>query len=396
MNLYFIILIILGVGSLIDIFSENREFKRNIYIFLLGILVIFFGTRAYIGYDWYNYKPNFEQSKNILELIKVGFVDGGFEKGYQFYCGVVKLFTSNYTNFSFINTIIDFALIYFIFKRYSNYPILSLFIFFGVYGIALEIDMIRNIKSILLFILSVDYIENRKILSFVALNILGFLFHTSSLLYLPMYFLLKIKWNRVFIFIVFIIGNIYYLSNIRLIINGIGMIKDKIPGGIGDKIAGYISIIPKDFPLGFSLFYLERVILFLIVFLIGKRLTEKRYGIIFVNSLFLSVFIFLYGAELSVISLRIGILFVYSYWFIIPMFFDIKSASVVKLVVFILAILISTFRLDNQLNFEGNKKVYLYETVLLKHKSVEERMKIVEEASKYKEQGHGKELSLLY
>lgn len=43
MNLYFIILIILGVGSLIDIFSENREFKRNIYIFLLGILVIFLG-----------------------------------------------------------------------------------------------------------------------------------------------------------------------------------------------------------------------------------------------------------------------------------------------------------------------------------------------------------------
>lgn len=396
MNLYFIILIILGVGSLIDIFSENREFKKNIYIFLIGILVIFFGTRAYIGYDWYNYKPNFEQSKNILELIKGGFVEGGFEKGYQFYCGVVKLFTSNYINFNLINTIIDFILIYFIFKRYSNYPILSLFIFFGVYGVALEIDMIRNIKSILLFILSIEYIENRKILPFVALNVLGFLFHTSSLLYFPMYFLLKIKWNRIFIFVIFIIGNIYYLSNIRLIINGIGMIKDKIPGGIGDKIAGYISIIPKDFPLGFSLFYLERVILFLVVFLIGKRLMEKRYGTIFANSLFLSVFIFLFGAELSVITLRIGILFVYSYWFIIPMFFDIKSAPVVKLGVFILAVLISTFRLDNQVNFEGNKKVYLYETALLKYQSAEEKMKVIEEASKYKIQGHGKELSLLY
>lgn len=396
MNLYFIILIILGVGSLIDIFSENREFKRNIYIFLIGILVIFFGTRAYIGYDWYNYKPNFEQSKNILELIKSGFVEGGFEKGYQFYCGIVKLFTSNYINFNLINTIIDFTLIYFIFKRYSNYPILSLFIFFGVYGIALEIDMIRNLKSILLFILSIKYIEDRKIMPFIALNLLGFLFHSSSLIYFPMYFLLKINWNRTFIFITFILGNIYYLSNIRLIINGIGMIKDKIPSGIGDKIVGYISIIPRDFLLGFSLFYLERIILFLIVFLIGKRLTEKRYGTIFANSLFLSVFIFLYGAELSVITLRIGILFVYSYWFIIPMFFDIKSAPAVKLLVFILAILISTFRLDNQLNFVGNKKVYLYETVLSKHKSVEERMKIVEEASKYKEQGHGKELSLLY
>ena len=396
MNLYFIILIILGVGSLIDIFSENREFKRNIYIFLIGILVVFFGTRAYIGYDWYSYMPSFEKSKNIIELVKNGFIAGGFEKGFQVYCASIKLFTDNYLIFNFINTVIDFIILYFIFKRYSKYPIFALFIYFGVYGVAFEIDMIRNLKSILLFILSIDYIENKKILPFVALNILGFLFHTSSLLYLPMYFLLKINWNRTFIFITFILGNIYYLSNIRLIINGIGMIKDKIPGGIGDKIAGYISIIPKDFPLGFSLFYLERVILFLIVFLIGKRLTEKRYGTIFANSLFLSVFIFLYGAELSVITLRIGILFVYSYWFIIPMFFDIKSAPAVKLLVFILAILISTFRLDNQLNFVGNKKIYLYETVLSKHKSVEERMKIVEEASKYKEQGHGKELSLLY
>ena len=68
MNLYFIILIILGVGSLIDIFSESREFKRNIYIFLIGILVAFFGTRGYIGYDWYSYMPSFENSQNICLL----------------------------------------------------------------------------------------------------------------------------------------------------------------------------------------------------------------------------------------------------------------------------------------------------------------------------------------
>lgn len=395
-NLYFIILIILGIGSLIEIFSEDKAIKKNIYIFLIGVLVIFFGTRNYIGYDWYNYKPNFEQTQNILELIKNGFVKDGFEKGYQFYCATIKLLTSNYIIFNFINTIIDFILIYFIFKRYSNFPILSLLIFFGVYGLALEIDMIRNVKSILLFILSIEYIEDRKILPFIALNILGFLFHTSSLIYLPMYFILKIKWNKIFIFIVFILGNIYYLSNLRLIINGIDKFKEILPGGIGQKIAVYISLVPKDFPLGVSLFYIERVVLFIIVFLISKRLYEKRYGVIFVNSIFLSIFIFLYGAELSVITLRIGILFVYSYWFIVPMFFDIKSAIVIKIFVFILAVSISFFRLNNQINFEGNKKVYSYENILLKHQSLEERKKIVEEASIYHKQSHGRELSLLY
>lgn len=395
-NLYFIILIILGIGSLIEIFSDDKDLKKNIYMFLIGILVIFFGTRAFIGYDWYNYKPNFEQSQNIFELIKNGFVKNGFEKGYQFYCGTIKLLTSNYINFNFINTIIDFILIYFIFKRYSNFPVLSLLIFFGVYGVALEIDMIRNVKSILLFILSIEYIENRKIFPFIALNLLGFLFHTTSILYLPMYFILKIKWNKIFIFVLFILGNIYYFSNLRVIINGIDKIKDMLPGGIGSKIASYISIVPKDFPLGVSLFYIERVILFIIVFLLSKRISEKRYGTILCNSLFLSVFIFLYGAELSVITLRIGLLFIYSYWFIIPMMFDLKSVAIVKIAVFILAILVSLFRLNNQINFEGNKKVYLYENIFLKHQSLEERKKIVEEASIYHEQGHGQELSLLY
>lgn len=396
MNLYFIILIILGIGSLIDIFSESRELKRNIYIFLISILVIFFGTRGYIGYDWYSYMPSFEKSQNIIELVKNGFVVGGFEKGYQVYCAGIKLFTDNYLVFNFINTAIDFLLLYFIFKRYSRYPIFTLLIYFGVYGVAFEIDMIRNLKSILLFILSIKYIEDRKILPFAALNLLGFFFHSSSLIYFPMYFLLKINWNRLFIFVTFILGNIYYLLDKRLIIKSIGNFAKMLPGSIGKKVSVYISIVPDYFPLGVTLFYLERVAIFILVLFMLNRLSEKRYGTIFANSLFLSVFIFLFGAEFSVLTLRIGILFVYSYWFILPMLFEVNDNIGIKVGVLILAFGISYFRLNNQINFIGNRKLYQYENVFLEHKSAEERKKMVVESFKYLKQGHGKELSLLY
>ncbi|UYI80136.1 MAG: EpsG family protein [Fusobacterium varium] len=129
--------------------------------------------------------------------------------------------------------------------------------YFGIHGIALEIDMMRNIKSILLFLCSIKYIKERKPVVFIALNILGMMFHSSSAIYFPMYFILNIKWNRKFILGLFVLGNIYYLSNLRLIVNGIRAFSGYLPGGIGQKIAGYISIIPSDFPLGFSIFYIE-------------------------------------------------------------------------------------------------------------------------------------------
>lgn len=231
---------------------------------------------------------------------------------------------------------------------------------------------------------------------FIALNLLGFFFHSSSLIYFPMYFLLKINWNRLFIFVVFILGNIYYLLDKRLIIKNIGSLANMLPGSIGKKVSVYISIVPDYFPLGVTLFYLERIIIFILVFLMLNRLSEKRYGTIFANSLFLSVFIFLFGAEFSVLTLRIGILFVYSYWVILPMLANLEDMLPIKIGVLILALGISYFRLDNQINFIGNRKLYQYENIFLEHKGAEERRKMVVESFKYLNQGHGKELSLLY
>lgn len=194
----------------------------------------------------------------------------------------------------------------------------------------------------------------------------------------------------------FVLGNIYYISNVRLIINGVRMFGSYLPGGIGQKIAGYLSIIPGDFPLGFSLFYVERIVIFLLVYFAGYQLMNKRYGNIFLNSIYISVFMFLFTSELSVISLRIGILFIYSYWFIIPMLIEKTMAPAAKIAVILLAAFICYFRVNNQLNFIGNRDIYIYENIFFKHRSADEKWEKVEEAAKYKNEGHGKEISLLF
>lgn len=394
MLIYFGIISFLGLGSIIEQRSKNKRIGENFFIFSLFLLILFFGLRGYIGYDWYSYKPNFDKVVSLIELFKgnTQMLHSGYELGFQLYTSLIKTFTGNYFVYNFINSSVDFIILYFVIKRFSKAPMLSLLLFFGVYGVALEIDMIRNVKSIMLFLISIKYIEERNILKFGALNILGILFHYSSILYLPMYFILNIKWNKKFILFLFILGNIYYLSDIRIVMRIIKEYNTLLPTGLGAKLSGYFSIIPLDFPLGFSFYYFERVIIFLLCWFVGDSFKNKNYGNIMLNSLYISVFFFLYLSEFSIVAMRFGLLFVYSYWFIIPMLLEIYP----KLPIFVVAFIISIFRLDNQINFIGNKEVYSYQNIFINSESEEIQRKKVENASKYKIEGHGKEISLLF
>lgn len=391
---YFGIFTFLGLGSIIEQMTENKRMREKIFIFSLLLLILFFGLRGYIGYDWYSYKPNFDVIPTFTEIVRGDLqnFNFGYEIGFQIYTVIIKSFTSNYFIYNFVNTSVDMIILFFVLRRYSNYPILSLLIFFGVYGIALEIDMLRNVKSIMLFLLSIEYIERREILKFGALNILGILFHTSSLLYLPMYFILNIKWNKKIILLLFILGSIYYFSDLRIMMRVIKEYNNILPIGVGRKLSGYFSIIPLDFPLGWSVYYIERLIFFLLAWSASETLQNKKYGNIMLNSLYISIFFFLYLSEFSIMAMRFGILFVYSYWFILPMLLDIYP----KAVIVILAIAISIFRIDNQINFIGNREVYSYQNILINSSSVDVQRSKIELSTKYKEYGHGKEISLLF
>lgn len=394
MLVYFGVFSFLTLGVLIEQWSENKRMRENFFLFSLLLLILFFGLRGYIGYDWYSYKPNFDSISTLGEIFKgdLGILNSGYELGFQFYTALIKSFTSNYFIYNFINTAVDFLILYFVIRRYSKYPMFSLLLFFSVYGLTLEIDMLRNAKSIMLFLISIEYIEERKPLKFLVLNILGILFHSSSLLYLPMYFLLNIKWNKKFILALFIIGNIYYLLDMRIAIKIIKEYNTLLPAPIGSRLSGYFSIIPVDFPLGFTLYYFERVLLFVGCWLVRDELIRKKYGNIMLNSLYISIFFFLYLSEFSVISMRFGLLFIYSYWFIIPMLLEYYP----KVLIIIIGIGIGAFRFDNQINFIGNREVYSYQNIFINSKSEEEQRKKVEFAGKYKKDGHGKEISLLF
>lgn len=393
MAIYFIVALILFLGSVGEQFLQNEKIKKYIYISLLIFVGVFIGTRSLIGYDWYSYKPNFENLPTIVEVISGQSIRlGAFEKGFQIYSLIIKSIYRHYFFYTFVNTLVDFTILYLVIKKYSKFPILTLFLFFSIYGLALEVDMLRNAKSILLFLLSVEYIEKRDFKMFFLFNFIGFFFHGSALLYLPMYFILNKNWNKKVLLVIFILGNIYYLLDMRLFIKLLKVYNGWLPIILQGKFGTYLSIVPLDFSLGFTFFYIERVILFLLAWTYYEKIENKKYGKIMANSLFISVFLFLFSSEFSIISFRVQLLFIYAYWFLIPMLLEVVNRGII----IVIACIISMFRLYNQLYFPSSKEMYLYKNIFLHVVNEKERKEALIRNGVFKKMAHGKEISILF
>lgn len=393
MAIYFIVAGILFIGSICEQYLKDEKIKKYIFLLLLIFVGIFIGTRDLVGYDWYSYKPNFNSLPTIQDMIRGNKINfGGFEKGFQLYSIILKSIYNHYYFYIFTNTVVDFILLYLVIKRYSTYPILTLFLFFSIYGLALEVDMLRNAKSILMFLLSLKYIENKDFKLYLLFNFIGFLFHGSAILYFPLYFILNREWNKKILLGIFVLGNIYYLLDVRIVIKLLKVYNEWIPLALKERIIGYLSIIPLDFSLGVTLFYLEKIILFLIVWIVYDRLQEKKYGKIMGNSLFILVFLFLFSSEFSIISFRIQLLFVYVYWFLIPMLLEFYK----KVIIVVIFCCISIFRLYNQLYFPSSKEMYPYKNIFFNNVDEKERKEALIRNAMYKKMAHGKEISVLF
>lgn len=379
------------LGGAVDVFGKNERKKHMLFVFSIILLIGFLGLRGFIGWDWWAYYPSYNNLPN-------GF---NYEIGYEIWSNIFYKIGLSYHHFTFINTVADILILAYVLKKYSKYPIFSMFLFLAVQGLSFEVDLLRNAKAVLLFIISIQFIKERKLIPFLILNILGMTFHMSSVIYLPMYFILNRNYSRKIILPLIILGNIYYLFDTKLFTHILEYMSSVLPAAVGGKITSYLSIIPQNYKLPIGTLYFERLVTFIMVFFFlhkekNHREKENPYSLIMENSFYIFYLIFLFTSEFFIASTRIGILFIYANWFlwgdIIENFRDTK----IKAAVFLIAVLIGGNRIYNHFDFNGNKILYRYENIITDHKSYEEKMKDLGRARKFKDEADGKELLILY
>lgn len=319
----------------VEIFIHFDQKSIKILNALVGLIfIVFFGFRGFIGWDWNNYYPFFKSIQPISHL-KIDQLS--YEIGFGIFSSIVKTISSNYHFFVFINTLIDFILLHLFLKKhlpdYLYAFAFSVFIVMG--GLIFEIDLLRNIKGLLLFLISIRYIEERKILPFFALNILGVLFHWSSIVFIPLYFFIHKKLDLRFIIVLIIIGNIIYLFQIQFIKPFVKLISELLGSQAESKSEIYLnsSLFNKNY--GITVGYIERIFSTILILIYYNRLIEKSKSmIIFVNSFFVYFILFFYFSELSIMISRVARLFYFSYWIVWPAIID-ESKNTTKYLLFL-------------------------------------------------------------
>lgn len=327
---------------------ENKLRKKNMNIksiryFSMFIFIIFFGCRGFIDTDFAVYFPLYENAPTLFDANGIAkyFSDINkdyltrIEPGFKVFIIILKTISSEYFLLQFVSSLIDIILLDYIFRKYSPQYILSFIIFFIFSGFVIELNLMRNIKSILLFIISLRYIQERNAVKFFILNGIGLLFHSSAIFYFPMYFFLHKKIPSAFVWIMFIIGNAIYLAQIKFI--------TPIVTSLGSLFGGIYSIMAEAYSKsdlysnshGITLGFIERFLTFIIFYKsynkIGEYIKDKYLLNIFYNSFFLYSVSYMFLSEYSVFIDRITTLFVYSYWILYAYFYATLSERVKSL-----------------------------------------------------------------
>ncbi|MFV0391974.1 MAG: EpsG family protein [Paludibacteraceae bacterium] len=369
---YIVLVIFFSLISVIQLGVPFEEKSRKYLNYLVAIVfVVFYGCRGFVGWDWVNYYPYFQETPKLHEFV---FSNTRFDTGFSIYTSLIKSIFPNYNVFIFIHTIVSFIVLHWFFKKYLpiKYYAFAFALFVAIGGNIFEINLMRNLISLLLFLLSIPYIENRKFVNFLLLNIIGYFFHWSSICFLPLYFFIYRKLDIRYIFVLFVIGNVIYLMQLEYIKPVLEWLAGILGGVVEKKTTSYFgnAIFTKQY--GVTLGYIERFATFVILMIYYNKLTKNsKTNTIFINSFLIYLVINLYFSEMNILISRVGNLFVFPYWVLWPKSLT-NSTFKIKLILFSLFVAYSVIRINRQ----TNNIMYQYDNVILKSsKSYKERLK---------------------
>ena len=363
----------------------GRSYKVNKLILLetekdfivLLVFALFIGFRGYVYsdclvyHDFYSTVPSLFDSKEIIHryFSKNSY---GFEPLFLVWSLIFKSISEDYLVWQTLSTLIDLLLINNLFKTYiPKQSVFGFLIFFVFYGFIIEVNLLRNVRAILIFLYSIKWIKNKKFCKYFFSMIVASLFHTSALFYIPLYFVLGKTIKKRTVLLLIIVGNIICICKIQWLKSILLIAANFIPGALGQMLKGYLNsdFYSGTYSLGFG--WLERNISFFIFYFVFSN-TEDKNERIFYNLFVLYICTFLYCSEMSILVERIPYLFAASYWILYPLAYK-KINKKYKIYLLIWLLIICFLKLSF-----GNMNVLMrYDNILFGAESYQTRRNII-------------------
>jgi hypothetical protein len=282
---------------------ESQERKNDAYKFLFYFTLIAISAVACfrgvgMGTDYWQYRGYFV----------TGWISG-YDVGFNIITWSLRALGSSVEvcfSFFFLSSL--FLKIY-VFKRMSYSLILSLMTSFGFWFLVYDMNGIRQGLSISVLSLAIyaAYKENLK--NFVIFTIIASSIHFASIIFLPFYFILKLKIPKRMMLILIAIVFLLTLSGISDFLFSI------LSSGSGDNVfAEKTDAYSKNDAFNadalFSFGSIHRLIIFAVtLFTVHKIPADKRMKDLFMVSAFLSIVMYLLFSKIELIATRTSLPF---------------------------------------------------------------------------------------
>lgn len=211
------IIILAGIWFSFESYKYTYEQRRKFYIrFIVGLLTLHSGLRNWaVGPDTYQYYIIWGNVKDASwqDLIDSFLQGERKDPFYSLFQKVIQVFTLEYQVYLLLIAVIFMvALGNFILKNTTriSHAILAFMIYMGYYYGFYSITGIRQTLATAFLLLSYEFIKKEKLIPFVLLVLFASLFHITALVFLPLYFVAKIK-NPKFVFASAIFGFPFFM-----------------------------------------------------------------------------------------------------------------------------------------------------------------------------------------
>ncbi|NPD90772.1 EpsG family protein [Xylanibacter muris] len=305
--IFFIFLLVLAV-----IVSEKKEDEalcRNLTNLGIAVFLVFFGCRGYIWHDWTLYAVVFDKI-SWSDLYMYDYFKHS-EPLWLIYELTCKTLFDDYYFMAFVHTAINTALLVRFFSKYSISVLFALATYVAFNGFEISINLMRNSMAMFIFLNAIPYIEEKRIGRYLLLCAIATGIHFSSIVYIPMYFILNRNINKWVFLAAVLVSNAVLFSNVAIVL------KLAEAMGIDNEILAAKIEAYSDFGMfGVSRFMLlQRFIITMMVFFYYDKLKEMSpHNRIFINALLIYIVGSYLTSEFSEMSKRIGILFSFSFW----------------------------------------------------------------------------------
>lgn len=191
MGIYYLFLLLIIIGVLLEIFNlrSNRIYTK--IIFLIGILIV--GFRNNVGIDSSTYIEAFLKTPNLINFFfDFKFIENLPYKELLFimYGSFIKLFTSDIRIYFLLYSLISHWLLFKVLNRYNDEKIcLGYLVYYSRFFFLRDLNQMRSALAILLAIYFIKYIVEKKIYKYFLGIIIASTIHSSTIIGIPFYFI---------------------------------------------------------------------------------------------------------------------------------------------------------------------------------------------------------------